>query len=171
MDKKGFLKELKVALKGDIDAAEVITYYNELIDEAVLNGELESDVVKRLGSVSDIVSIMGKRPDENKVSTNKNKPLTKVFFKIIGLIAYMILVFMLVSIGFGGGIGFFTNLVFVFRASTVAVAFYYVFQMVIAVGLALVSSSLILLIIKKIKETMNWLNNVGGTKQWKMYYE
>lgn len=165
MDKKGFLKELRLALKGDIDQAEVVTYYNELIDEAVLNGELESDVVKRLGSVSDIVSAMGKRVDGNITPTNKNMPWTKVFFRIIGLIAYVIWVFMFVSIGFGGGIGFFTNLVFVFRASSSAVAFYYVFQMVIAVGLVLVSASLIIMIIKKIKETMNWLNNFGRTKQ------
>ena len=66
MTKQAFLQALKQALGNEPEAHEIINYYDELIDEATLSGELESDVIQRLDSVDQIVRSLGKDPQAYK---------------------------------------------------------------------------------------------------------
>lgn len=164
MNKKEFLKKLKQALKNDVDKIELINYYDELIDEAVLNGEYESDVIARLGSVSEIISAMDKERPKNMKTNNKSGAIQFVF-RIIGLIGYLFLSLLLVSMVFSGGIGIFTNLTEVLKANKSTVMLYYVFQTLIAIAVILIASSVFVNILKKMKSMINKLSLAERNKQ------
>lgn len=166
MSKKEFLKKLKKALKNDTDKVELVNYYEELIDEAVLNGEKEDDVIARLGTVSEIISAMGKeRPKDMK--SDKQNSNSKSVFRIIGLIGYLLLSLLLLSMAFSGGAALFINLTEVFKPNKSTVIFYYIFQMLIAIALVLIASSVFVNILKKMKLMINKLSLTERSKQWK----
>lgn len=56
MKRRQFLKELKLELRKrrDIEVEEVLFYYDELIQDAIDNGESEEVFIANLGNVSDI---------------------------------------------------------------------------------------------------------------------
>lgn len=57
MNRRQFLKELKIELRKrrDFETEEVLFYYDEMIQDAIDNGESEEIFVMNLGSVKDIV--------------------------------------------------------------------------------------------------------------------
>ena len=75
MTKQAFLQALKQALGNEPEAHEIINYYDELIDEATLSGELESDVIQRLDSVDQIVPVLREGP--TSIQTEKTRSSIK----------------------------------------------------------------------------------------------
>lgn len=143
MTKTTFLNELKQALGNEPEAFEIINYYDELIDEATLSGELEVDVVKRLGSVEDIVASLGKKPKGHYIS---NKKIQKTRFDfIVDVIAKMMLAgLFIVLFSFGltltssSGVSLFGALFRLFKTTDVQVLFYYISQIVQSVGFLMI---------------------------------
>jgi uncharacterized membrane protein len=161
MTKLEFLQALKSGLASYSDQAEILNYYEELIDEAVANGEVETEFVHKLGSVEQIIRTIKK--DANfklKVKNRENYMLREVisqaskgialFFTIIGVI-----VLGSISISFisSGGISFITYLVFLLTkdVSRIEVLIYYVSSMVLGMGLVMVGVVIITTLIKKTK--------------------
>ncbi len=54
MTKKEFLYDLKSQMEGYKDRDEVLDYYSEIIDDRILSGEKEADIIKSFGSVMSI---------------------------------------------------------------------------------------------------------------------
>ncbi len=165
MTKLEFLKQLKTGLSSYADGAEILNYYEELIDDAVSNGEIESDFIHKLGSVEQIIRTIKK--DANfklKVKNRENYALREVisqaskvialFFTIIGVI-----VLGSISISFitSGSVSFITYMVFLLTkdVSRVEVLIYYVSSMVLGLGLLLVGVVIISTLIRK---TKTWLD-------------
>ena len=161
MTKLEFLQALKSGLASYSDQAEILNYYEELIDEAVANGEVEAEFVHKLGSIEQIIRTIKK--DANfklKVKNRENYMLREVisqaskgialFFTIIGVI-----VLGSISISFisSGGISFITYLVFLLTkdVSRIEVLIYYVSSMVLGMGLVMVGVVIITTLIKKTK--------------------
>jgi len=103
MKRKEFLKELKSELnkRRDIETEEVLFYYDELIQDAIDNGESEEIFVANLGSVMEIVRRM--EDDEEFVETVKQKnsdvvrdviglTVKTIGYTIFGIIAFVIAV-------------------------------------------------------------------------------
>ncbi|MCV2231983.1 DUF1700 domain-containing protein [Paracholeplasma manati] len=161
MTKLEFLQQLKTGLSAYSDQAEILNYYEELIDDAVSNGEVESEFIHKLGSIEQIIRTLKK--DANfklKVKNRENYMLREVisqaskgialFFTIIGVI-----VLGSISISFisSGGVSFITYLVFLLTkdVSRVEVLIYYVSSMVLGIGLVMVGVVIITTLIKKTK--------------------
>jgi uncharacterized membrane protein len=93
MKRREFLKNLKVELRKrrDIEVEEVLFYYDELIQDALDNGENEEVFIMNLGSVEDI-----RRRIEDEESfiikvKNKNEKVVKdVLDKTVKILGYFI---------------------------------------------------------------------------------
>lgn len=165
MNKKTFLKNLKTALAEEPEAAEIINYYDELIDEATLNGELEEDVVARLGSVDAIIASLGEKTKGSfKDATSQNKKKTNIIATIIGRLALIFLFIIILSFSIGllstSMLNLFTSLLKIVSASSSMVAFYYLSQIALSVGLILVSIYLIIKMVTQLKEILTFLFNI-----------
>lgn len=156
MTKKTFLNALKQALGGEPEAHEIVNYYDELIDEATLNGELEADVVERLGSVEVIVASLGKKSKGADASEKKVKKTTFNFVvDVIVKIALVGLFIVLFSFGVtlisSSGINLFAALFKVFTSSDIQVVFYYISQIVSSIGFILIGVWVMIKMIIQIK--------------------
>jgi len=101
MKRKEFLKELKEELRKrrDIETEEVLFYYDELIQDAVENGESEDVFIINLGSVKDIVRrIEDDEEFKAEVKGINQDALKNAFsitvrvigYAILGLVAFML---------------------------------------------------------------------------------
>lgn len=105
MDRKTFIRELKLELKKKrkLDVEEVIYYYDELIQDAVETGELETDVINRLGDIKEIAKQVSAdqtfiaKVKETNLNSLKNVLSNSV--KIISTLIYAFLVFIAVVTG------------------------------------------------------------------------
>lgn len=106
MNKYEFLYKLnKNLLTYSVREREEIThYYDELIQDAIDNGESEEDFITRLGSVETIIRTI-KKDDSfiDNVKDKKNFELKKVFSitsKVIGYAIYVVLIIIIASVAF-----------------------------------------------------------------------
>lgn len=106
MRRKEFLRELKFELRKrrDIDVEEVIFYYDELIQDAVDNKELESEFIRKLGSVRDICrkiiddeGFLIKLREKNR---NSIRTAIGITVKIIGYVVFFWVAFAIVVASF-----------------------------------------------------------------------
>lgn len=94
MNRKSFINELKKELKyyKKINAEEVIYYYDEMIQDAVDEGENESIFIEKLGSVETIMAnIIGDQDFIKDVKKSNNNSLGNIVnntVRIVSLIAY-----------------------------------------------------------------------------------
>lgn len=147
MTKKVFLNELNEALRNDPERLDIIKYYEELIEDAVYNGEKEEDIVKRLGSVRDIILTMGKTYEVKKKQNIEFKPLLNgllVFGLVLGLIV-------LISIFLSSVVALTTTALKLNGYDSPYIFYYYVSQMVIAFGLILITFVLGFKVVRKIQ--------------------
>ncbi|XFA99544.1 DUF1700 domain-containing protein [Candidatus Izemoplasma sp. B36] len=101
MKRRQFLRELKEELKKrtDIETEEVLFYYDEMIQDAIDNGESEDIFIMNLGSVRDIVRRI--EDDEAFLAEVKSKNSDAVrnvlstTVKIIGYFIFAVLAFSL----------------------------------------------------------------------------
>ncbi len=106
MNKYEFLYKLnKNLLSYSVREREEIThYYDELIQDAIDNGETEEEFINRLGSIETIIRTI-KKDDTfiDNVKEKKNFELKKVFSitsKVIGYAIYILLVIVIASVAF-----------------------------------------------------------------------
>lgn len=117
MNKYEFLYKLGQSLENSsyADRQEIIHYYDELIQDALDNGEPEDEFIEKLGSIDKITRTIKKDSDfvNKNVREKKDYQLRKVFdisVKVIGYALYIFLIITLGSIGFSlisSGIGVF----------------------------------------------------------------
>jgi len=94
MNRKTFINELKKELRyyKKINAEEVIYYYDEMIQDAVDEGEDESLFIKNLGStetiLANIIGDEGFLKDVKESNSNSLKNIVNNTVKVISLIAY-----------------------------------------------------------------------------------
>lgn len=161
MTKLVFLQALKEGLSGYSDGAEILNYYEELIDEAVANGEIESDFIQKLGSIEQIIRTLKKDASfKLKVKNKENYMLSEVisqtskviaiFFTVIGVIVAGSISISFIS---SGGISFVTYLVFLLTKdiSRLEVLIYYASSMILGIGLVLVGVVILTTLIRKTK--------------------
>ncbi len=146
MNKNEFLKELKNSLKGlpKAEAENTINYYNEMIDEAVENGENEKEFIKSLGSQKEIAAeVLKNTPIKSLVKEKtRNKKLTvlEIVLLVLGAPIWISVALAILSVIFSVYISIWS----------VVVSF---FAVVLALGLggiALVLGSFIFIFIGKI---------------------
>lgn len=97
MKKKEFMKNLEDGLKqflNDGEVIEAISYYEELINDRLENGELEEEVIASLGNIDSIVltisvDSIGKRPVSKNI-----KSIYKTFISILRLATTPLLLFL-----------------------------------------------------------------------------
>ncbi len=103
MNRKEFLKALRDELRKrrDIEVEEVIFYYDELIQDAVDNGENEIDFINKLGNIREIVrkivddeSFLVEMREKNRTVVKSALGTTiKIFsYCIFGFVAFIIIV-------------------------------------------------------------------------------
>lgn len=161
MNKLTFLQQLKAGLNGYSDSAEILNYYEELIDDAVANGEVEVEFIQKLGSIEQIIRALKKDASfKLKVKNKENYMLSEVisqtskgiaiFFTVIGVIVAGSISISFIS---SGGISFVTYLVYLITkdVSRLEVLIYYVSSMVLGIGLLLVGVVIITTLIRKTK--------------------
>lgn len=117
MNKYEFLYKLGKSLEtsSNADRQEIVHYYDELIQDAIDNGEPETEFIEKLGSIDKITRTIKKDSDFviKNVKEKKDYQLQKVFditVKVLGYGLYIVLVLTLGSIGFSlltSGIGVF----------------------------------------------------------------
>lgn len=112
MNKYEFLFKLTQSLETTSlsERQEIVRYYDELIQDALDNGETEADFIDRLGSIDKITRTIKKDSDfKTNVKEKKDYQLRSVFsigVKIIGYFIYFVLFITVLSIGVsfvGGG--------------------------------------------------------------------
>ncbi|MDY3195835.1 MAG: DUF1700 domain-containing protein [Paracholeplasma sp.] len=153
MTKKQFLNELKLALGNDVEQQDILKYYEELIDEAVLDGESEEEMIKRLGSVKEIIQTMGKTYPANL--TKKRESVT-LFKQVLLMIVSVIALFFFISLISSGGISFFTTLLRVGQYESLYLDLYFLSEALIAVGVIFISSACIYFTLRRIKQLMTY---------------
>lgn len=101
MNKKTFLNSLKKELKyyKKINSEEILYYYDEMIQDAVDEGEDENQFIKNLGSIDSIIANIVKDEDFIKdVKTSNSNSLGNIVSKtvrIISLICYYFALFIM----------------------------------------------------------------------------
>jgi len=170
MNKKTFLKTMKTALKNHPDSSEIINYYDELIEEAKLNGEDEEVVVKRLGSVEAIVSSLDQSPKGTFATKNppvkKNPSFIAILIGNVLLIALSVVGFAAVT-GFmlGGWTSLFISVYRLFTTKEFIISIYYVSQIILAIGIILICLYILISIINNIKKIVAFLLSKQITKK------
>jgi uncharacterized membrane protein len=159
MNRKEFLSELKKQLKvyKKIDSEEIIYYYDEMIQDAVDAGHIERQFIAELGNIEEIVrNITGDESFIYKVKKANENSLVSLIgsaVKIISLIVYYFALFIIAIVCFSlfaAGIGtlFQAIIYFAFDSTLPSDTWILLGLVIIAIGLLLVSFS----IIKKIFE-------------------
>lgn len=105
MNRKEFLKtlrqELKIQRKYNIE--EVLFYYDELIQDAVDNGEIERDFIIRLGNIKDIANqVENNASFIDKIKATNRDTVNNILngsVKILSTIIYISLVFTIAVVG------------------------------------------------------------------------
>lgn len=167
MDRKTFIKQLRFELKKKrkLDVEEVIYYYDELIQDAVETGELESDVVDRLGDIKSIVKQVS--ADESFITkvkeTNLNslKNVLSTSVKIISAVVFAFLVF--IAIITGGSIMVSGVGVIISALIAVATAAEELAEYLILFGTVIIGIGMILLGLALIKNFIIISNNLKFT--------
>jgi uncharacterized membrane protein len=93
MNRRNFLRALKEELRKrrDIETEEVLFYYDELIQDAIDNGESEDVFIANLGSVKDIVRrLEDDKEFVSKVKSKNNDVVKDVLSKSVKIIGYFI---------------------------------------------------------------------------------
>ncbi len=144
MKKHEFLAKLERELVNLSDRDEIIAYYEELINDALGNGEDEITFIKHLGTPAEIKHKLT-RDDEFKanIKAKKNFSATQTFTtvtKILSNIVYFIAAFFVFIFGLGlvtSGVFAITATIYklVLGGMSVNVVFYYIFYMVMNVSL------------------------------------
>lgn len=102
MNKYEFLYRLNRALESstDQDRKDVAKYYDELIQDAIDNGENEADFIEKLGSIDKIVrTIRSDRGFVANVKQKKDYQLQNVFSLTVKILGYALLAFLIFVIG------------------------------------------------------------------------
>lgn len=154
MKKFEFLSKLEHKLKNEDQKDEILGYYQELIEEATLNGEDEEVFIKRLGSVEMINQTLENEPAfiEN-LKKKKNYNIHRVFSKTILIVAriiYWLFVFVVGLITFSlfaSSIGIvFQTIIFLIyevKSTTLVMLVYQGLQILIAISFVLFGMALI----------------------------
>lgn len=148
MTKKEFLKQLRLSLKNEADKEEIINYYDELIDEATLNGEIESQFIDRLGPIDDIIKQMDKTPykkRENKsveVVKKTTSKVSRLLLETLIMSGYALLMVVSFSFIVGGAFQTVKSVSHMGNASTNEVMIYYIGEMIFTIGLCLMGIGL-----------------------------
>jgi len=155
MNKKQFLKQLKKALGRGRETANIINYYDELIEEAKLNGELEVDVIARLGTIESIVASISEQPkDTYKTSSTKANKQTNVVLtitsKVVVIILSLFLLIVLASVIIANSINIVQSVYKLFTNNDVLVKFYYGSEIIFTIGVILIAIFIIIKVTKEI---------------------
>ncbi len=156
MKRKEFLRELKEELRKrrDIETEEVLFYYDELIQDAVDNGENEEIFIINLGNVREIV----RRIEDDKEfvaevkKTNKNL-LNDAFSITVKLIGYAIIILAAIVLG-SAAFSIFVSGISVVFASIVRMLFagpLDLYGYLALLGLALIGISLVVFSVAVVK--------------------
>lgn len=114
MNKKTFLNSLKKELKfyKKIDSEEIIYYYDEMIQDAIDEGEDEVTFIKNLGSIETIIANIIKDEefikDVKKSNNNSLGNIVNTTVRVISLICYYFALFIMTIVFasiFIGGLG------------------------------------------------------------------
>ncbi|MBN2504193.1 MAG: DUF1700 domain-containing protein [Bacilli bacterium] len=154
MRKREFLNQLEKRLnmirKAEID--EIVRYYDELIQDAVDNGETENDFIAKLGSVDDIVKTI--QEDENFITKIRERSEFTIrnaigtTTRIIGRLIFAFVSFVLVVIAFSFAVSGFasavyaTVLVFIETDVSTSITMMRVGNAILGVGLLLIAIGL-----------------------------
>jgi uncharacterized membrane protein len=183
MDRKTFIKQLRFELKKKrkLDVEEVIYYYDELIQDAVETGEIENEVVDRLGDIKSIVRQVS--ADESFITkvkeTNLNslKNVLSTSVKIISAVVFAFLVFIAIITGGSimvSGVGVIISALIAVATAAEELAEYLILfgTVIIGIGMILLGLALIknFIIISNnlkftiIRKTKNLLNKKEGNE-------
>ena len=165
MTKKAFIKQLNTALMRETDRKEIITYYEELIDEAILNGEVEQEFIEKLGPIDQIVLQMDKTPYKNK--TTQAIVIKKQTSKGLRILLQTVILFwlgicMLIGFSFlvGGPVQFVRSLIRLFESSSTELMIYYVGEVLFAFGLTLMGFWIIFQCVAVIKKSIKKIKRI-----------
>lgn len=172
MQKKEFIRLLRMELDflSKEEREEAIHYYDELISDAVDNGENEERFIESLGSIAQIA--LNVRNDRGYIEKEKTKQainvkeVVSVTTKIITYAIFILVSFIGANILFGfsaAAIGIFTTaLINIIRAETPDTIFF-----ISRTAMMLVSVGMILIVIgcinAYIKHAKKWLSEVMNT--------
>ena len=101
MNKKTFLSSLKKELKfyKKINSEEIIYYYDEMIQDAIDEGEDENTFIKNLGSIDTIIANIVKDEDfvkdVKRANTNSLGNIVNTTVKVISLVCYYFAIFIM----------------------------------------------------------------------------
>ena len=167
MERKEFLKALRSELKKQkkLNSEEIIFYYDELIQDAVDNGEIEADFIYKLGPINDIVKQIGKdgsfltRVKESNRNSLQNILNSSV--KFISTIIYVFLVFLIAVVGgsiliSGGAIIIQSIVQSIFEVNETS-------GYLILIGMTLIGIGLIILGIELIRQFIKFSSNLRYT--------
>jgi uncharacterized membrane protein len=167
MERKEFLKALRSELKKQkkLNSEEIIFYYDELIQDAVDNGEIEADFISKLGLINDIVKQIGKdgsfltRVKESNRNSLQNILNSSV--KFISTIIYVFLVFLIAVVGgsiliSGGAIIIQSIVQSIFEVNETS-------GYLILIGMTLIGIGLIILGIELIRQFIKFSSNLRYT--------
>lgn len=169
MKRREFLRKLKVELRKrrDIEIEEVLFYYDEMIQDAVDNGEKEEIFIANLGSISDIrrrivdeEEFILKVKKQNVIGENALSKTVKIFgYIVVGFINFIAAI---ASISvFSSGV-FIIGLALFRIVTNTPIDIYGYFAIL---GMALVGLSLIILGIAVVK----WVFNESRSSLLSMY--
>ncbi|HOO44370.1 MAG TPA: DUF1700 domain-containing protein [Bacillota bacterium] len=160
MKRKQFLRELKEELRKrrDIEVEEVLFYYDELIQDAVDNGESEDIFIANLGSVREIA----RRIEDDEEFISEVKVKNKIFVdnalaNSVKIIGYIIVAFVAFILGVTAFSLFISGATIVFAGIVKILAEGYVdvYGYIAILGLVMIGISLSLFSIAIVKWFVN----------------
>lgn len=151
MNKYEFLYRLNRALESstDQDRKDIAKYYDELIQDAIDNGENEADFIDKLGSIDKIVrTIRADRGFVTNVKQKKDYQLQNVFSVTVKILGYLLLAFLVITLGSiavsllgsGAGMAVYGIVKLIFAANTTVTAG----QVFLSAGLIAIGTGLFL---------------------------
>lgn len=162
MDKKTFIKELNKTLHSYENKDEVISYYEELIDEAISNGENELEFISKLGTPKQIKeTLLSDGSFKEKLKEKKNFQIKGIFSVtakilsgvVVGFVAFImgIIAFSFVVSGFGNSFNIIVRLVLNFP-STFEVLMFVISQFLLGIGFLLLGIGIFWYITENIRQ-------------------
>ncbi len=106
MRKREFLEKLRTNLKTvrNNESDEILSYYDEIIQDAVDNGENEAEFISKLGSIDEIIETIRKDVDfVQKLKERRDSTLMAAInttAKILGYSIFALVTFIIVVVGF-----------------------------------------------------------------------
>ena len=144
MKKHQFLASLEKELIKLKDCDEIVAYYEELINDALGNGEHEETFIKHLGTPSEIKYKLTRDDDfKDNIKSKKNFSASQTFSKLTQVlssilhfvVAFFIIIFGLSLIG-GGLFSVFTSSYHLLTSGlTTNAAFYHIFRIIFQITL------------------------------------